>query len=299
MAKRIFLFLAVNVLVVVTLSVVMSLLGVQPYLNERGLDYRALLVFCLLWGMGGAFISLAISRIMAKTFMGVQVVDPHTTDPGLRQLLHTVQQLASAAAIPMPQVGVYASPEVNAFATGPTKSRSLVAVSSGLLQSMDRNQVEGVLSHEIAHIANGDMVTMTLLQGVVNAFAMFLARVIAFAIAQVGRGRDEEGQGFSQITFFITTMVLEMVFLLLGSIVVAWFSRQREYRADAGGARLGGREKMIGALEALQRSAGRVDPNTRPALQTLKISSPGRGLAMLFATHPPLAQRIEKLRSAL
>lgn len=294
MVRRVLLFLAVNFLVILTISVVLNVLGIRPYLTAYGLDYEALLAFCLVWGMGGAFISLALSRLVAKMAMGVQVIDPGTTDANLRELVQMVDRLARAAGIPTPEVGVYQSPEVNAFATGPTKSRSIVAVSTGLLTRMNRSEVEGVLSHEVAHIANGDMVTMTLLQGVVNAFALFLARVIAFAAAQAMRSRDSE-HGFSYGIYFVTQMVFEILFLIAGSIVVAWFSRYREFRADAGGARLGGREKMVAALEALQRNLERVDPRERPALATLKISGRG-GFVRLFATHPPLEERIERLR---
>ena len=297
MFKRVVLFLAVNFLVIITISVVLSVLGVRPYLSANGIDYESLLVFCLVWGMGGAFISLALSKVMAKTIMGVHAVDANTNDPNLRELLHIVDRLARAAHIPMPEVGVYESPEVNAFATGPTKNRSIVAVSSGLLTRMSRSEVEGVLSHEVAHIANGDMVTMTLLQGVVNAFVMFLARVVAFAAAQAFRSRDEEGAGFSYGIYFITQMVFEILFMIAGSIVVAWFSRFREFRADAGGARLGGRENMVNALEGLQRHVERVDPRAQPAMAMLKINGRGNFLR-LFASHPPLDERIARLRSA-
>ncbi|HAR43341.1 MAG TPA: protease HtpX, partial [Bdellovibrionales bacterium] len=186
--KRISLFLLVNFLVIITISVILKLLGIQPYLTAYGIDYGNLMAFCLVWGMGGAFISLALSRIIAKFAMGVKVIAPDTHDPALQDLVQMVHQLAKSAGLPaMPEVGIYNSPEVNAFATGPTKSRALVAVSTGLLQRMHRAEVEGVLGHEIAHVANGDMVTMTLIQGVVNAFVMFLARAIAFALAQAMR----------------------------------------------------------------------------------------------------------------
>lgn len=294
MAKRIFLFLAVNFLVIITVSILLSVLGVRGYITAYGIDYSALMIFCLVWGMGGALISLALSRVMAKTMMGVRVIDPNTTDPHEQELIVTVGRLAQQAGMPMPQVGIYESPEVNAFATGPTKSRSLVAVSRGLLHSMNRPQVEGVLGHEISHIANGDMVTMTLLQGVVNAFAMFLARVIAFAVAQAMRG-DRDTRAFSYGMYFIVHIALEICFLILGSMVVAWFSRYREFRADAGGARLAGREKMLAALEGLQRYVDRVDPNAQPAVQALKING-RKAFGYLFATHPPLEERIRRLR---
>jgi len=194
----------------------------------------------------------------------------------------------------MPEVGIYDSPEVNAFATGPTKNRALVAVSSGLLNRMGRDQVEGGLGHEVAHVANGDMVTMTLIQGVVNAFVMFLARAIAFAVAQ-GMRRDDEGRSFSHGTYYIVQFVLEIVFMILGSILVAFVSRWREFRADHGGARLAGREKMIAALEALRRNYELIDPQAQPAVQSLKISGRG-GFLKLFSTHPPVEERIAALR---
>jgi heat shock protein HtpX len=231
---------------------------------------------------------------MAKRLMGVKVIDPASSDTRSQQLLQMVGQLARGASIPTPEVGVYESPDINAFATGPTKKRSLVAVSSGLLQKLDRDEVEGVLSHEISHIANGDMVTMTLLTGVVNAFVMFLARVIAFAIAQALRRDDSEG--ISRMTFMVTTFALEMVFMIFGSMVVAAFSRHREFRADAGGARLAGADKMANALEALRRDVANVPTQTPATIAAMQISSPSR-LGMLFASHPPLEERITRLRS--
>ncbi|MCM2277438.1 MAG: protease HtpX [Oligoflexia bacterium] len=299
-AKRIFLFIAVNFLVVITLNIVLRLFGVQPYLTAYGLDYNSLMAFCLVWGMGGALISLALSRVMAKWMMGVRVIDPDTRDPGAQELLQTVYQLARGAGLPaMPEVGIYDSPEVNAFATGPTRSRALVAVSSGLLNRMRRDEIEGVLGHEIAHVANGDMVTMTLVQGVVNAFVMFLSRAIAFAVAQAARGdRDERDRaGMSYGLYYMVSFVLEILFMILGSMVVAWFSRYREFRADEGGARLAGRQNMIQALEALRRTYELVDPTAQPAIQALKISGRGSGLMRLFASHPALEERIARLQS--
>ncbi len=297
MGKRVFLFLGVNILVVITISLIMSAFGIRPYLTQYGLDYKSLAIFCLLWGMGGAFISLGLSRIMAKFAMKVQVIDPQTRDPQLQSLVNTISRLARGAQIPMPQVGIYQSPELNAFATGPTKKRSLVAVSTGLLQKMKTEEVEGVLGHEITHIANGDMVTMTLLQGVVNAFVMFLSRVIAYAIASALRDSDRGGRGISYGIYFLVSIVLEIVFMIFGSMVVAWFSRYREYRADAGGARLAGRGSMIGALQALQRNYEIEDPRSQPAFQNLKISSHPKGWKRLFASHPPLGERIARLQS--
>lgn len=297
MAKRIFLFLLVNLLVMTTITVVLSLLGVQPFLQKGGLDLSSLAIFCLVWGMGGAFISLLISRWVAKRMMGVKVIPPDTRDAGEQALVQTVQRLAQGAGIPMPEVGLYESDDINAFATGPSKSRSLVAVSSGLLRKLDRPEVEGVLGHEITHIANGDMVTMTLLQGVVNAFVMFLARVLAYVVAQALRGNDREG-GMSQGIYFVCVLVFQIVFMVLGSMVVMAFSRWREFRADAGGANLAGRESMIRALQALQRDhEALAQAKAPPALATLQIS--GRdGVMRFFMSHPPLEQRIERLRSA-
>src|SRR5216117_3902728 len=251
-SKRILLFLAVNTLVVLTISLVLSLLGVPSYIGSG--RYGPLMVFCLVWGMAGAFISLALSRLMAKWFMGVEVIDPRTSDPDLQELVQMVHGLAQRARLPaMPEVGIYDSPEVNAFATGPSRSRSLVAVSGGVLQSMRRGELEGVLGHEIAHIANGDMVTMTLIQGVINAFVMFLARVLAFIVSQAMRSRDDRDSGGGWMQFLLV-QVFQIVFSILGLIVVSWFSRVREFRADAGGARLAGRENMINALAALKRN---------------------------------------------
>jgi len=293
-AKRVVLFLLTNFLIIITLSLVMRLLGVQPYLTAKGIDYQALLVFCTIWGFGGAFISLALSRILAKWMSGVKVINPASASAHEAWLYNKVQQLAKQAGIKgEPEVGIYDSPEVNAFATGPTQNRSLVAVSTGLLHSMDKDGVEGVLAHEVAHIANGDMVTMTLVQGVVNAFVMFFARIIAWSLSQFV---DEEKRG---IVNFIAVFVLEILFSLLGMLVVAGFSRYREYRADAAGARLVGRGKMVGALASLQRSLDHmaVVPEESKALAAFKISSSGRsGLMALLSTHPPLEDRIARLK---
>jgi heat shock protein HtpX len=300
--KRFFLFAMVNVLVVVTISITLSILGVRPYLNQYGIDYQQLAMFCLVWGMGGSFISLMLSRIMAKMMMGVQLVDPQTRDPELQQLVQTVHNLARSAGLPkMPEVGIYDSPDLNAFATGPSKSRALVAVSSGLLNRMSQDELEGVLGHEISHIANGDMVTMTLIQGVINAFVMFMARVLAFAVSQAMRSRDEEERGSSGSYFVqsILVFVFEIFFSILGMIVVSWFSRVREYRADSGGARLAGREKMIAALRALKRAyeSPVSDMVETPAsIQAFQINGHKKGgIRELFSSHPPLDERIEKL----
>ena len=296
--KRVFLFLAVNFLVMITLSIVMSVLGIGHYLTPYGIDYTQLMGFCLVWGMGGAFISLSLSRIMAKWLMGVKLIDPNTHDTRLQELVQVVHNLARAAGLPaMPEVGIYESPELNAFATGPSKSRALVAVSSGLLMRMSRDELEGVLGHEITHISNGDMVTMTLLQGVINAFVMFLARAIAFAVTQGSRSENDNRRS-SPMTYYIVQFALEIVFMILGNMVVAWFSRRREYRADAGGARLAGRQNMVAALQALQSTFDQVDTTAQPAVQALKISSRPAGVMRFFSTHPPLAERIARLQQS-
>lgn len=293
--KRITLLLLVNVLVMVTIGIIVSLIFRGNTARFGG--YQGLFLFCFIWGMGGAFISLLISRWMAKMMMGVQVIDPNTSDADQQQLLQTVYKLARAAGLPaMPEVGVYESPEVNAFATGPSRSRALVSVSSGLLGQMRQYDVEGVLGHEIAHIANGDMVTMTLIQGVVNAFAMFLARVLAFALSQGSSRNDERGGNF--FMEFILIQIFQVVFMALGFIVVAWFSRWREFRADAGGARFAGRDHMLSALKTLKAihegGADLAGPQ-KPAFQALKISGKTGGFLSLFATHPPIEERIARL----
>lgn len=299
LAKRVVLFLILNFVVVGFISLILWLFNIQPFLTQHGLDLTSLAIFCLIWGMGGSFISLFLSKWMAKWSMGVQIIDPNTQDPALKALVATVYEQATKAGLPkMPEVGIYKSPEVNAFATGPSKSNSLVAVSTGLLNRMDGGQVEGVLGHEVTHIANGDMVTMTLLQGVINAFVMFLARAIAFVISRVLSGnRDDERQGTSSFMYFGIVMLLEMVFMLLGTLVVASFSRYREFRADAGGARLASPDKMISALQGLKKVYEIRDKNSdQPAFQALKISSPG-GVMRWFASHPPLDERIGRLKT--
>ena len=288
--KRIFLFMATNIAIMITLSIVLSLLGFTGYLTADGLDYAGLMVFSLVWGMGGAFISLAMSRWMAKTAMGVQLVDGRTGHADLDWLYQTVEQQTRKVGLPMPEVGVYDSPEVNAFATGPSKKRSLVAVSSGLLRSMQRDEVAGVLAHEVSHIGNGDMVTMTLIQGVVNAFSIFFSRVIA----NIVRGMVDER--ISTIVFFVTTIVFDILFSILGMMVVAWFSRAREFRADAGAAALSSRGNMIAALQRLMANKSLVD-NSQPQLATMKIhGAKGKGFMALVSTHPPLEARIEALQ---
>ena len=292
-AKRVGLFVGTNLLIVLTITTVTSLLGIQPYLSSKGIDLRALAIFCLLWGFGGAFVSLAISKISAKWMMGVTVIDPMTRDAGERWLIDTVHRLAKSAGLPaMPQVGIYESAEVNAFATGPSKSRSLVAVSSGLLRNMNSNEAEGVLGHEVAHIANGDMVTMTLIQGVVNSFVMFFARVIAWTVSQFVDERMRHWVHFGAVILF------EIIFSILGMLVVAAFSRAREYRADAGGATLAGRANMIAGLKKLKHTLELSD-DAQPSLATLKISAAkSGGLLAWLSTHPDLDDRIRRLEMA-
>lgn len=295
--KRILLFGVTNILMVVTISMILSFLGVGNYVNKYAdgvstLDYQSLMVFCLVWGMVGSIFSLLISKFMAKKFMGVEVVSE--TDPRFGGLVRSVHRLAQRAGLKkMPEVGVYSSPEINAFATGPTKNNSLVAVSTGLLQSMNADEVEGVLGHEVAHIANGDMVTMTLLQGVVNAFVMFFARILAFAVSNFLSKDDERSSPMVQM---LLVFVFEIVFGLLGMMVVAAFSRWREFRADSGGAQLAGKNRMISALEALRtRGANRI-ADASPAVASMKISSKkAGGLMALLSTHPPLELRLERL----
>jgi heat shock protein HtpX len=284
--KRILLFVLTNLAVMVTVSIVLSLLGIGGYRTAAGLDYGALAVFCLVWGSAGAFISLLMSRWMAKRAMGVELVDGRTGHEEADWLYRTVERLARQAQLPMPEVGIYTSPEVNAFATGPSKSKSLVAVSSG----MRREEVEGVLAHEIAHIQNGDMVTMTLIQGVVNAFVMFASRVIA----NIARNAVDERAAY--MVQFIVTIVLDIALGILGAMVVAWFSRAREFRADAGAAALAGRGNMIAALRRLQTTHQLVDPSNQ-ALATMKIAGGDKRWMLLFSTHPPLEARIAALES--
>jgi len=299
MGKRIFLFLATNLAIVLMVSLVMSVLGALGIFRLGG-GQTMLVVYCLVWGMGASFVSLQMSRFIAKSSMGIHLVDGRTGRADLDWLYNTVANLARQANLPIPEVGVYDSPEVNAFATGPSKKRSLVAVSTGILRAMDRRELEGVLAHEVSHIANGDMVTMTLVQGVVNAFVLYLSHIVAAMVRGAMSGRDSEDRGPSFLgvmASYVVFFACQIVFGILGSMITAWFSRRREFRADAGGAALAGRESMIGALRRLLSTQNAVD-TSNPELATFKIAGGGRGFMQLFATHPPLELRIATLQGA-
>jgi len=289
-AKRVLLFVATNLLIIVTLSVVLSLLGVAPYIERNGINFESLIIFCTVWGFGGAFLSLLMSRQIAKWSMGVQLIHPDTRDPTESALLRKVYRLCEQSGIrKMPEVGIFESAELNAFATGPSQNRSLVAVSSGLLQHMDDSQLSGVLAHEVTHIANGDMVTMTLLQGVVNSLVMILARLAAFFAAQLA---SEKSRAFVHFAVMISA---EIFLGMLGMLVVAAFSRRREYRADAGGGNLAGRPSMLSALQALKLNQSLTQAAPERALSALQISGKRR-LWSLFSTHPDLDDRIARLK---
>ena len=288
--KRIVLFLATNLAIVLVLSLTMRLLGVEPYLTEQGLNLQSLLIFTAVMGFGGSFISLAISKWMAKKSMGVRVIE-RPSNSTESWLVDTIRKYALNAGIKMPEVGIFDSPQVNAFATGMSKNNSLVAVSAGLLQQMTREEAEAVLGHEIAHIANGDMVTLALIQGVVNTFVMFLSRVIGHTVDRVVFKSERSGGP----AFFITMIIAELVLGVLASIIVMWFSRQREFRADRGGASLAGRKNMIAALERLNS----LHPAPLPErMAAFGIAGGGAsGIKRLFMTHPPLEERIAALKA--
>lgn len=298
MFKRVTLFLFTNIAVMITISFILNLLGVNHYITAQGLDYKSLLIFCGVWGMTGSFISLAMSKFMAKRMMGVEILDPKRRIGGKYEfLVSKVHGLSKAANLSkMPEVGIYDSPEVNAFATGPSKSNSLVAVSSGLLNNLSEDEIEGVLAHEVAHIANGDMVTMALVQGVINAFVMFFARIAAFAIQNALRSDDDDSSAGYGWSYYLTTIVFELLFGFIGMFIVAFFSRYREYRADSGGAALAGRHKMISALKKLQSQFEHgVFEKGDAKMNAMKISSKSSGLYALLSTHPKLEDRIKAL----
>jgi heat shock protein HtpX len=292
--KRIFLLIVTNFAVLAVLSVSMQLLGIDRMLaQDAGLNLQGLLLMAAIFGFGGSFISLLISKWMAKRATGAQVVEvpSNTTE---RWLVDTVKRQADKAGIGMPEVAIYDAPEINAFATGWNKNSALIAVSTGLLQNMTQDEAEAVLGHEVSHVANGDMVTLTLIQGVVNTFVIFLSRVVGFLVDRMLL-KNERGHGPG---FWITTIVAELVLGILASIIVMWFSRYREFRADAGGASLAGRNKMIAALERLKLN--HEQPAQLPdAVKSFGISGGvGGGLKRLFMSHPPLDERITALREA-
>ncbi|WP_374399472.1 protease HtpX [Niveibacterium sp.] len=289
--KRVLLLVATNVAIVILLSITARLLGLDRYLEANGsLNLQSLLVFCAIFGFGGAFVSLAISKWMAKFSTGAQVIT-QPRNQAEAWLLDTVARQAQAAGIKMPEVAVYDSPELNAFATGPSRNNALVAVSTGLLHNMRPDEVEAVLAHEVSHVANGDMVTLTLIQGVVNTFVMFIARIVGNVVDKLVF-KNEEGHGPA---FYVTTIVAELVLGVLASIIVMWFSRKREFRADAGAAKLVGAAPMINALERLKLNAeGGALPD---GVKALGISG-GPAFMKLFMSHPPLDERIAALRAS-
>ncbi len=288
MFTRIGLFLVTNIAVLIVVSIVFNVFGLNQFTAQYGIDYTGMLVMCSIFGFGGAFISLALSKYMAKRATGAYVI----TEPRNEVeawLVSTVRRQAERVGIGMPEVAIYDAPEMNAFATGMSKNNALVAVSTGLLRQMSRQEVEAVLGHEIGHVANGDMVTLTLIQGVVNTFVMFFARMVGNIVDRVVF-KNEQGPG---IAYFVVTMIMEIVFGILASLVVAWFSRRREFRADAAGAKLEGRGAMIAALERLKMAYA---PSSLPKeIAAFGISG---SIGKLFASHPPLDERIAALRSA-
>ena len=291
--KRVFLFLATNLAVMLVLSIVLSVLSSWLGIDRQGMG--GLLLMAAVFGFGGSFVSLLISKWVAKRSYGVQIIEQPRSEME-HWLLSTVTRQAQQAGIGMPEVGIYDSPEMNAFATGASRNNALVAVSSGLLYSMSRDEAEAVLAHEVSHIANGDMVTLTLIQGVVNTFVIFFARLVAGLISNFLRSDDEEeGAGMGGLAYMATVFVLEMIFGILASIIVMWFSRQREFRADAGSAKLAGRDKMIAALERLRQGH---EPQLEGTMMAFGINGK-RSVSELFMSHPPLEKRIEALRQNL
>jgi heat shock protein HtpX len=289
--KRVFLFLATNIAIMLVLSITLRLLGIERILDEEGvgLDMGALLAFAAVFGMGGAFISLALSKWTAKRLTGAQVItEPRNAAEAW--LVETVRQHATRAGIGMPEIAVYDSPDPNAFATGMNRNKALIAVSSGLVTSMRREEVDAVLGHEVSHVANGDMVTLALIQGVINTFVLVLSRVVGHAVDRIVF-KTERGHGPA---FWITTIIAQVVLGILASIIVMWFSRRREFRADVGGAKLAGRDNMIAALEQLRKAQPEPLPDQMAAFGI--AGGVGRGLVRLFMSHPPLEERIAALR---
>lgn len=290
--KRVALFLTTNLAIIVVLSITLRILGVERILDEQGvgLDLNSLLIFAAVFGFGGSFISLAMSKWTAKRFSGAQVIEtPRNTTE--QWLVKTVERQAQQAGIGKPEVAIYDAPDVNAFATGMSRNNALVAVSTGLLNSMSKDEAEAVLGHEVSHVANGDMVTLALIQGVVNTFVIFLSRVIGHFVDRVVF-KVERGHGPA---FWITAIIAEIVLGILASMIVMWFSRQREFRADIGGAQLAGRQKMVAALQRLKASVGQ--PHLPDQMAAFGINGgPGQGIKKLFMSHPPLDERIARLQ---
>lgn len=292
--KRTMLFIITNIAILAVLFIVLSLLGVNTILDEQGIgiDVTNLLIFAAVFGFGGSFISLAMSKWMAKRLTGAQVIESPRNEVEA-WLVNTVKRQATAAGIGMPEVAIYDAPDPNAFATGARRDSALVAVSTGLLRSMKRDEVEAVLAHEVSHVANGDMVTLALIQGVVNTFVIVLSRLAGHFVDRVIL-KNERGHG---IGFFVATIIAQIVFGVLASVIVMWFSRQREFRADAGSAAIEGRPKMIAALKRLQQSVAQ--PHLPDQMAAFGISgSRSSGIKRLFMTHPPLEERIAALESA-
>ena len=292
--KRIAWYLLVNIVVIFTISVIIHLFGLDRGIyTSYGIDYTALLLFCAVWGFTGSLISLLMSKFTVKLMMRVKVIPENTTDPTAMWLVQTVHSLAKSAGVSkMPEVGIYDSREVNAFATGPSKNSALVAVSSALLYKLNQDQIKGVLGHEIAHVTNGDMVTMTLLQGVINTFVMFFARILASVVSAAG---SRDGDRRNPALYMALVIVFQIVLGLLGMILTSYFSRIREFKADKGGARYAGTSNMISALEALKPTVDYVD-SSHQTVAAFKISGKRSKFASLFATHPDLDTRIERLK---
>lgn len=297
MFKRVGLFILTNLAIIVVVSIIMSIFNVQPYLTQQGIDYRSLLIFAALFGFAGATVSLFISKWMAKRAYSIRIID-QPSNANESWLINQVKQLANKKHIGMPEVGIYESPEPNAFATGWNKNNSLVAVSTGLLHNMDEEELLGVLGHEVSHIANGDMVTMTLIQGVVNTFVIFFARIAAYAVATfLSRDNEEGASAISGFAYYGIAILFEIIFGILASTIVMAFSRWREFRADAGSARVTSKTHMIRALEKLKRlsEANIPEDNRAPAFNAMKINHRG-GILALFASHPPIEKRIAALQ---
>jgi len=291
--KRIFLFLATNLAIIVVLSITLRLLGFEGFLDQQGIDLnlKSTLLFAAVFGMGGSFLSLAMSKWTAKRFTGARVIDQPSGNQE-RWLLDTVKRQAQMVEIGMPEVAIFQTQDVNAFATGMSRNKALVAVSSGLLDAMTQDEAEAVLAHEISHVANGDMITLALIQGVINTFVIFLSRIIGHYVDRI-IFKTQRGHGPA---FWITAIIAEIVLAILASVIVMWFSRQREYRADAGGAKLAGRDKMIAALERLQQSSKQ--PHLPDQLAAFGIAGGiGQGFKRWFMSHPPLEERIAALRA--